>query len=286
MPLFKLCPTKFQDKVELLNKETNKEINSHNSNSSMSSQTTNDESDHNLMTSSNEKVSNENEFIDLRKDNYLLISMSKSLSNNSADENLKILDICVDCYQMMDGVCVSINDSSNMMESQCKKIEDKNTFNSFLFNDISKKVIRNNNDEDDEENNNNDSNNSNNVTFSGSTSNSPDSIKMNSLINIDNVNTVNNKKISLENEKNIKTANVTLKTPLLNKFIPMTSTCHSTPTPTAQNINLDADSSNDIINENIDYGIITNSSNTKTNSTISRQHLTLDLQPVYKTKSP
>ena len=106
---------------------------------------TNDESDHHIMISSNEKVLYDSEQINITKDNYL-ISMTKSLPSNS--NNIKILDICVDCYQMMDGVSVSINESSNI-ESKCN--EDKGCFlNPYFVNHLKNQV--NNNDEEDMEN--------------------------------------------------------------------------------------------------------------------------------------
>lgn len=80
VPLFKLCPNKFSDN----------NINNRNSNSSMSSQATNEEIDQ--VASSNEKLSKD-----------------ETIFNQDLDNETQIFDVCVDCYQMINGLKVNAN---------------------------------------------------------------------------------------------------------------------------------------------------------------------------------
>lgn len=89
VPLFKLCPNKFS--------ETDSD--SRNSNSSMSSQATNEDSDQIL--SSNDRLS---------RDETILVSDSASYDHSNEDRNCndtELFDVCVDCYQMINGLKVS-----------------------------------------------------------------------------------------------------------------------------------------------------------------------------------
>ena len=80
VPLAKLCPRKFSDAI---NDKSDAE--SRNSNSSICSQSTNNEEDSDQMTSSNEKL----EVISTTSSIYAKLNASSQL-----------LNICVDCYQL------------------------------------------------------------------------------------------------------------------------------------------------------------------------------------------
>ena len=145
MPLFKLCPAKFENqKEETYEEETY--LKCYNSNSSISSgHSTNEdntsnnhvlleEDDHNhpddvdddeefdLSQQQLQRQQQQNDFLLLNKFQATLkekilkcedahaLSSSDESGVNKPDENLIILEICADCYQMMDGV--KVNDQS------------------------------------------------------------------------------------------------------------------------------------------------------------------------------
>jgi hypothetical protein len=99
--VFKLFPGKYHSDKE-------EDRTSHNSTSSMSSQNTNDEtSDHQIIThSSNDSNSESNEE-----------TSGKYVGPIQPESGAKLIDICVDCYQMMEGVSVSIQGSTHFGET-------------------------------------------------------------------------------------------------------------------------------------------------------------------------
>ena len=271
--MFKLCPTKFDTKEDTI---------SHNSNSSLSSgsQTTNEELENNQLTlsSSNEKVSS---LIDSNKEdvnpNDLSFKLLKQKLLNEAenldsliltsDKNVEILEICVDCYQMMDGVTVSANEDES--PSQINPANNKKDFMSAnqrkmnISNDLRRAVHLNN-----RANNKNYAYNDSSPSYSSPES----SITMQSLTNIDNVNNASS--------------------PIFNKI---SLSHHSTPTPSTtpmlEVLNHDEnDLSTIIVNENLtpQFDSFDNSnkfSQSSNSKSLMRKNLTLDLQPVYSSNS-
>ena len=96
VPLFKLCPNRFINEVGLKTRSGT------------------DENDPGTSPEVNQKT-------------YETI-VSKIISENSGSNSSELLDICVDCYQMMNGITVSANQkdisNNNCEDAQRKKIKE------------------------------------------------------------------------------------------------------------------------------------------------------------------
>lgn len=88
VPLAKLCPRKFSDAI---NDKSDSE--SRNSNSSICSQSTNNEEDSDQMTSSNEKL-------EVASTASTTSSIDTTKPETKANANSQLLNICIDCYQL------------------------------------------------------------------------------------------------------------------------------------------------------------------------------------------
>ena len=313
MPLFKLCPAKFEMQKEdnYLNTsktENNNEelyLKSYNSNSSISSgqSTANEDSNSNNRvileeenSSSNEKVSSieletrpqqilkgnlTNDFMLLKKfqtslkekikkseESFMSSSSSSSVDGDNCkpDENHVILEICVDCYQMMDGVTVNAKiknifpdknqqiNSAELTQKPSTTKQPPHTQKPDLNKNLLKSIYL-----------------SKNTNRELPSSCSSDAITMISLSNVNIVNSVANN----ESDQQV------VDSPMMNKK--SFKQQHSTPTPTtASNLNALGELSTIIVNEEEDSSFL--SAQFK-NSKIVRQNLTLDLQPVYTSKA-
>ena len=208
VPLFKLCPNKFSD------------TDSRNSNSSMSSHTTN-EDEVVLASSSNDKLATTTS-TSATKDETILVESDETNYNDG-----QLFDVCVDCYQMINGVKVSAADLNLKL---------KDSFNTSTKPKQLQQLQKSN------------------LMKRSQTIDSPNELTMQSLNHL--TDTPND-------------------SPCFNKLL--ASSHHSTPTPKLLNNNMSTLILNEIASSGNDFNLY--------DAKDKRQNLTLDLKPVYSSKT-
>lgn len=304
MPLFKLCPSKFE-------KESDNEapLKSYSSNSSISSghSTAEDNTSNNqvlIEDDDEEEVGDydggsipikeqqpHNEFLLMNKfQTSLKENLFKSEDTNtisSSDDsigkqenNLIILEICVDCYQMMEGVTVNAETKEKSKEqkqetqsysttsstsSSTSSTLDKRSHKVFNQKNFLKSIYLNKNE-----------------APNMASSCSSDAIVMNSLSNVNIVNSVLPPDIIINNQRDITSKD----SPLLGKKSFGKLQSHSTPSTSMSNLGAvlnkppETELSHIVVNDE-DESFSKKTSNIK----VTREKLTLNLQPVYNSAS-
>ena len=324
MPLFKLCPAKFELQKDEENNNDETYLKSYNSSSSISSghSTTEDNTSNNQVViiedDEEEEMDDGNidravsplplkdqqqqsEFLLLNKfqnslkgnifktdDTNTLSSSDESSSGGGSsiykqDNNLIILEICVDCYQMMEGVTVNAenNDKNNMQqlrqETQSNSTTSSNSSStsSTMEKKSSRKISSQKNFLKSIYLNKNAS-----VKQNMPSSCSSDAIVMNSLSSVNIVNSVLPPDIIQPNNS----SNSNKESPLLaKKSFGGKLQSHSTPSTSASNLGgiinkqQETELSHIVINDDEDESFSKKTSNIK----VTREKLTLNLQPVY-----
>ncbi len=303
MPLFKLCPSKFE-------KESDNEapLKSYSSNSSISSDHStaedNTSNNHVLIEDDDEEgvvdddggipikeQQPQNEFLLLNKfQTSLKENIFKSEDTNTVsssddsigkqENNLIILEICVDCYQMMEGVTVNAESNEKSKEqkqdtqsysttsstsSSTSSTLDKRSQKVFNQKNFLKSIYLNKNE-----------------AQNMASSCSSDAIVMNSLSNVNIVNSVLPPDILINNQRDINSKD----SPLLGKKSFGKLQSHSTPSTSTSNLGgvlnkpPETELSHIVVNDE-DESFSKKTSNIK----VTREKLTLNLQPVYNSAS-
>jgi hypothetical protein len=258
VPLMKLCPSKFEESANIQN-----------SNNSMSSNTTS-EDENRIEEKFSKKLSNQidtksetSETSELKKYDHIL---TKSYINQ--EDNIQLLEICVDCYQMMNGLIMK--DCYIDLQSENSNKYTNSTYSVQNTDEDTKKEIFS-------------------SASSTSVTNSPSTITMNSLSNIN--------RIVVSSSKHLDS----IESPTGNKII--LSSHHSTPsiqnTPIVCMEQMNCSNQNEelstiVVNEHSNSNSLfdsfrinsndsssNNNHNSIDNQKMSRTNLTLDLQPIY-----
>jgi len=253
VPLMSLCPAKCEEKAKMQN-----------SNNSVYSHTTN-EDENRIEEKLSKNLFNQ---IDYKREPFESQIKDQSCDINQ-EENVQLLEICVDCYQMMSGLIMT--DCYLELQSDNNNKHTNSTNSDHNTDEENQKEIFS-------------------STSSTSVTNSPSTITMNSLSNINRI------VISASNNSN------NMQSPTANKII--LSSHHSTPsvqnTPmicmeTINSSNENEEISTIVVNEHsssnslfdsfkinsVDTSANNNNLNSIDNQKMSRNNLKLDLQPIY-----